>query len=347
MSPSLQIDLIFRNVGRVRVRSGTHKVQVRDAMKQMLSTLYQIGRADVLRDIKSGQVSVMEVYERFRLGRIDQLPSGVLMRPLAAAWKDWMDGKEIANWTQHDYGKALERITNHVTGSVADLPAMMQVHRKVSRGVRARSFNKDRAACLSFLGSIVGPHHWLYGEIARMKPLKIPASRKMPVNPLTVEQAKSLAAKVPPQHLFSFWGLMLTGMRPEEWFEEEDCRWTLDGIQVKVAGTKRPASNRFVPRVGEIVRPGTKRLAFYRALRKASGNTVTPYDLRRTYAILLELAGIPTYRQDYYMGHGPQDMNALYKRLRDCLPYIEADGKAIEQVVATPQILPTSGEAHG
>lgn len=59
-----------------------------------------------------------------------------------------------------------------------------------------------------------------------------------------------------------------------------------------------------VPRVGLLVKATTKRLAFYRALRAASTNTVTPYDLRRTYAQWLDLARIPQFRQDYYMAHG-------------------------------------------
>jgi hypothetical protein len=58
MIGTLAIDLQFRGVGRLPVRSGTTTRQVRDAMKQMLRTLYQIGRIDVLRDIKSNKVGV-------------------------------------------------------------------------------------------------------------------------------------------------------------------------------------------------------------------------------------------------------------------------------------------------
>jgi integrase len=312
-------------------------------MKQMLRTLYQIGRLDVLRDIKAGLVPVQDVYERFRLGRLDQLPSGVLMRPLGAAWDEWLQGKEIAASTRHDYELALCRLTP-TPATLTDLPRLLQAHRKQSRGHRPRTFNKDRAAVLSFLQSALGAHHWLYGECARATPLKIPQSVKLPINPLTVEQAKKLAEKIPPGHLFSFWGLLLTGMRPEEWFEQVGCRWEIEGDGVKIAGTKRPASNRTVPRVGEIVRPMTGRLAFYRALRKASDDTVAPYDLRRSYAVWLELAGIPEYRQSYYMAHGPKDLNALYKRQRDCLPHLQEDGIALMQVLASPQKSPTSGE---
>lgn len=347
---SLPIDLQFRGVGRLHLRSGTNKKQVRDAMKQMLRTLFQIGRSDILRDLKApAKVSVMEVYERFRLGKIDQLPTGALMRPLVAAWHDWMDGKEIATDTHHDYTEALRRLTIHGPAGVAlsDLPALLQAHRKTSKGVHPRSFNKDRAAALSCLGSVLGAHHWLYGECARCAVLKIPKERKMQPNPQTVEQVRVLGGKLAPHHALTMWGFALTGMRPEEMFETKGCRWSGEADRIRIEGAKRAASNRVVPRVGLIVKPSTGRLAFYRALRKASGNTVAPYDLRRTYAQWLELAEIPTFRQDYYMAHGPKDLNALYKRAVECQKYLAEDAKALEQVTTCPTKSPTSGGSNG
>jgi hypothetical protein len=341
---TLAIDLQFRHVGRLHLRSGTQKKQVRDAMKQMLRTLYQIGRYDVLRDIKAGLVTVQDVYERFRMGRLDQLPSGTLVRSLEAAWHEWLASKEIAPITRHDYELALCRLQPK-GATIADLPRLVQAHRLSARGKRPRSFTKDRAAVLSFLGSVLGAHHFLYGECARSAVLKIPKARKLPINPQSALQAQALAAKLPPRHLFAFWGFYNAGMRPEEMFEEGECRWTVTGDGVQIDGTKRPASNRTVPKVGEMVKPATKRLAFYRALRKASDFTVAPYDLRRSYAINLELAGIPTYRQDYYMGHGPTSMNALYKRMRECLPHLKEDGEAYLQVLASPQKSPQSGRS--
>jgi hypothetical protein len=73
-------------------------------------------------------------------------------------------------------------------------------------------------------------------------------------------------------------------MRPEEPFEEHRNRWSADADGVRIHCTKSPAAERVVPRVGLLVKPATKRLAFYRALRSASNRTVAPYDLRRTYA---------------------------------------------------------------
>jgi integrase len=90
-----------------------------------------------------------------------------------------------------------------------------------------------------------------------------------------------------------------------------------------------------VPRVGILVKSATKRQAFYAALRTASGRTVTPYDLRRSYAQWLDLARIPQFRQSYYRGHGPKNLDQLYQRMRACGQYLREDAAALEQVVGT------------
>ena len=99
---------------------------------------------------------------------------------------------------------------------------------------------------------------------------------------------------------------------------------------IRVYGTKSAAAERVVPRVGIVVKPSTK--AFYTALRAASGKTVTPYDLRRTYSQWLDLARVPQFRQSYYMGHGPKDLDQLYQRMRACSQYLREDAGALEQL---------------
>lgn len=330
---TLPIDLQMRGVGRLHLRSGTSKKRVRDAMKEMLRTLNQIGRQDVLRDIRDGKVTVMEVYERYRTGKLEQLPTGDLMRPLEAAWTDWLEGKEIADLTRHDYEEAWKRLGASGGSLMTELPTLLQAHRKASMKVRARSFNKDRAAFLAFLNATLGDAHWLHAACKRVATLKVPKERKMPYNPQTVEQVRSLAGAMEPHHARTLWGICLTGMRPEEFFEQRKNTWSLEAELVRIHGTKSPAAARVCPRIGLIVKPSTGRLAFYRHLRAKSSNTVTPYDLRRTYAQWMDNAGIKQFRQDFYFGHGPKDLGALYKRMRECLPYIREDAAALEALV--------------
>jgi integrase len=132
---------------------------------------------------------------------------------------------------------------------------------------RPRTFNKDRSAALSLLSTLVGEHHWLYTQATRVDPLKVPEEA---INPQTVDQVRALAAKLAPHHARTLWAMALTGMRPEEFFEEAGNRWTLEANGVRIEGTKTKASRRSVPRVGMIVKPATKRLAFTgRSARRA------------------------------------------------------------------------------
>ena len=64
-----------------------------------------------------------------------------------------------------------------------------------------------------------------------------------------------------------------------------------------------------------------------------------PYDLRRTYAQWLDLARIPQFRQDYYMAHGPKDLNALHKRMREVSASLGEDAAALGGLVGEPVVL--------
>jgi hypothetical protein len=111
----------------------------------MLRTLYEMGRLDVLRDVKAGRVRVMEVYERFRQGKVNEIPGGPLMRPLHPTWEAWLDGREIAARTRRDYREAWQRLSAPGDATFADLTNLLKSHRGSSLGVRPRTFNKDRA----------------------------------------------------------------------------------------------------------------------------------------------------------------------------------------------------------
>jgi len=154
-----------------------------------------MGRLDVLRDVKAGRVRVMEVYERFRQGKVHEIPSGPLMRPLRPMWEAWLEGKDIAARTQRDYQEAWQRLSVPRDATFADLTTLLKAHRSTCPGVRPRTFNKDRAAILAFLSSELGEAHWLSLDCGRLDPLKIADDRKLPYNPLTVVQAKGVVGE--------------------------------------------------------------------------------------------------------------------------------------------------------
>jgi hypothetical protein len=43
----------------------------------------------------------------------------------------------------------------------------------------------------------------------------------------------------------------------------------------------------------------------------------------------------PQFRQSYYMGHGPKNLDQPYQRMRVCGQYLREDAAALEQLVGT------------
>lgn len=71
---------------------------------------------------------------------------------------------------------------------------------------------------------------------------------------------------------------------------------------------------------------------FAKALSKASGDTVLPYDLRRTYATWMEAAKIPRTRRRQYMGHTVGDVTDIYEQ-QEVEQYLPEDASKLEAFV--------------
>lgn len=340
---SLPIDLQFpAPIGRLHIRSGTTRKATRNAMRDMLRTLHQIGHGDKVVEVKEGRVTVLELYEKYRIGRIDQMPSGEVMCAASVVYQEWLDGKELAPKTRKDYGEAKARVLAFGApgATMVALPKLLEAHRRASIDVHPRTFNQDRAAWMSCLRRVLGPAHWLTYECSRVEQLSMPDNRKMAYNPQTVAQVREWAGKFEAKglghHALTVWGIALTGMRPEEFFEEAPNTWEMEDGLVRINGTKTKAAKRIAPRLGLIIRSSTTRETFGKAFRTLTSGTVTPYDLRRSYSQWLDDAHIPEYRQQFYFGHGPENVTQLYKRMRDCLPHLAADTAALLDLVSEP-----------
>jgi hypothetical protein len=51
---------------------------------EMRTTLYAMGRLDLLRDLRNGTLSPLTIYDSYRVGALERLPRGDLMAPLHA-----------------------------------------------------------------------------------------------------------------------------------------------------------------------------------------------------------------------------------------------------------------------
>lgn len=364
MSGSLPIDVQVQGI-RVARRSGTRLPRQRDAYIRMVRHLGEVGRTDYVKALALGTISFGELWPHYRAGQLATLPSPELFRPLAGAWARWLGRKrKLGAHSRRHYAAAMTRLQQYdATASIADLPRLMQQHADACAGVRPSAFNMDRRAVLSFLGTTLGRYHPLYGEVHRIEPL--PVKDKRGFNPQTPEQIRQLcdwfrsynpkggrplagidrrtSQPTLAHHARTVWALCLTGMRPEEYWEElvgdRQNSWQLLNDRVVINGTKGEASIRVVPRLAIITKPATDQLAFRRALTKACKalgiRHLMPYDFRRTFGMWLDNAKIPENRQDAYMAHGPENMRALYRRPADLTRWLEEDRQALAAYIGT------------
>ena len=72
---TLVIDRAFRGVGRIKRATGTTRESVRRRISDMLTALHQDGRLDLLRAIRDGQITMLEVYDAHRRRKWRSCPS--------------------------------------------------------------------------------------------------------------------------------------------------------------------------------------------------------------------------------------------------------------------------------
>src|SRR5690349_5880867 len=97
---TLDIDVKLPRMKRLHIRSGTTKKAVRNAMQQMIRHFYQTGKRQLVADIAAGRRDIMATYEDYLVGKIDEIPTGDVLRGAAAVFAEWLEGKEVADKTR-------------------------------------------------------------------------------------------------------------------------------------------------------------------------------------------------------------------------------------------------------
>ena len=303
---SLMIDRVFRGVGRVKRATGTRNVKLFERFNAMLTDLYEGGRRDVLISIRDGRLGILEVWEQFRLGRWDLIPTREHLESLKQTFETWTDEYECSD----KHRKSLKDSCAYLVAvapkaRIVDLPESVVAFRKQTAD-RARTFNLARSAAQAFIRSTLGRHSKIWQEIATIQTRKV--VRKFHKNPQTVVGAMKIRAQLQPNAAGIWWTLCTTGMRPAELWGE----WSVERDRVKILSAKRQDLTRFVPLLAKPASPTMTRSGFKSALNRLSVKVV-PYDGRRSYANWLESAGIPRTRRKLYLGHGQTDVTDLYE----------------------------------
>lgn len=328
-----EINLRFAGVGQIKRASGTTDKKLWDELKVMCRTLHKAGRRDVLVAIRDGKMSFLEVYSHFRLGQWERIPSAETMMSVGKVVDPWLERIDCSDAHRASLRRSWDELKALApeNPTLEDVPAMVRAFREAKEGRHHRTFNLARTAAQALIRDKLGKDHRLWYAIAGIPTLR--ESRKKG-NPCSIDEARKLAVRLGRKAGAMWWTMCTTGMGRLEYWQEQGSSWAVDGDLIRIHGTKRPGRDRIVPRIAVPVRPELTYWGMRQALRRAEV-VQTVYDARRTFANLLEEAGISRTRRRLYMGHGTRDVLDLYED-HDVRKYIKADGELLRDLLGAP-----------
>lgn len=301
----LRIDRIVAGIGRIQRSSGTHDRRLLRELNKMIDQLRDYGRLDILRALRDGEWTPLEIYRLYRVAGAN--PAGIRFEKatdLQAAIDNWLDRREqmgtLRPTTLQMYRSCLRRVMEKAApgATLNDLPELLRRYKDRAKG--ARSFNIARATVLSFLKDQVGKRDERYLSVQYdIPPLSHRAKR---TTGLTPDEAREVAEQLDPLAARAWWGLCTTGMRPSEFWGE----WEIEGNTIRVKGTKTENAERVIPLPYPVSRPGLTYRQFNRRLEKLE-LAVRARSGRKCFARWMNEAGIPRTRRRAYLGHAARE----------------------------------------
>lgn len=335
------IDRRIKGVGRIKLASGTDHAPTFRRLNEMLDGLVSRGRLDIVRAIRDQQLTPLTVFAAYRVNELDTLPTPDMLVGLSEALDAFVKGYEGAPHHAANMKSAAKHITSEagqsatVDGLVAAVRAL-----RVSMKATPRMFNVVKATAQAFARDRYGKASRVWLELAGIQQLKVKV--RVSKHPVTPAELRAVMAKMPVTEGLMAWTLACTGMRPKEYWGD----WDVCSSYVHVHGTKTAGADRKIPHPSDmLVKPQCWYGKFRASLGRASGEQMTPYDLRRSYANWLEDAGIPRTRRRLYIGHGAKDTTDLYE-WRELKAHLEADGKTLAAWIAKQIAAPSHANSH-
>lgn len=335
MTPvTLIIDRSFKGVGRIKRATGTTNPVVRRKLSRMLTALADDRRTDILRAIRDGHLSMLDVYAAYQQNTLDALPTAATVRPLAVAMKEWVeslatDGPSPDCSARHKGSLETSRRyfeRENAKATIADIAAVVESLRESIGREHPRTFNLARAAALAFIRSTLKRAHPLYAAVQSVDVRPVKAQRIHA--PRTVADMRELFPNPDSDQVDGIaWGMATTGMGAGEYWGV----WSVRVDRIHIEGTKREGRVRDVPLVLRPTVPQMHRRTFEDKLRERSRD-FTAYDLRRTYATWMEDAHIPRTRRKLYMGHGAADITDLYEK-REVADFLASDAQKLRDFI--------------
>ncbi len=328
---SLVIDLRLGKLGRLKRASGTQDPKLlADVVRtiRLLRDQYP-PRWDVLALLLNGDITPLELHDRYIQGELAQLPTSDELRPLEDMVRRWLRTLDRSSRTVDDYeSRLLSLVEDDVR--LGALPDLLVARRAVALASgKRRSFNLLLTAARMLVRGTTGERHRLYEALERIEPLRV---QRRPGNPQTPDQVRELAGALH-QHGPSVWALALSGMRSSEYF---GGRWRLLADRIAIAGTKSPAARREAPRIYPIATPTCKGDTLAHLLHEGTAGQVRPHDLRYTYMRWLEEAGVAQIRVNLYAGHAVRNVGELYGRGRGFAEHLLGDAEKVRHWLGEP-----------
>ena len=328
-----RIDRRFPGVGRIALSSGTTSKKTLRKLDNMLTELFEDGYLDVLEAIQQRRLTLREVYQAKRAGRMSYVVSDLLLqKPLWEEVADWIPRSARAQASRDRYETSWKGLRKRAPleddARVRDLADLDWTELKRSWPNSGADWNRMRAAVSRFLTMLLeDKYHPFRREIMN----KIPRAResKGRVPDLTPDVFWDLIAETPEHARPAFVTLAVTGMRiRSEYLELEDHHLRPHTRTVAVPGTKTEGSEDVI-RVGEqawawierAVPPPLQYRQLYRYFKRAAESIekpdLTPHDLRHLHGMMLSAAGEPEARIQASLRHEDPSMTRRYTRQRD------------------------------
>jgi hypothetical protein len=336
---------IGKKNGRVQWPFGTDDKRTIDAMKAMVSTLYDRGDHGVLIAIEDKKTTLTLVYAAWKNQALNKLPIGgaVPFDPTAFVWLKSHSVGEKTKKDYREYFKALCKV--RASFNVEDLPNVLRDYRqRCEKKGTARMFNATRNACRAFLHNYFeDKFHPLYLMVCNVKSLT--EQTKNRGQSWTVATIDNMLTKMPPHARAQFWTMCITGAGMTEY----QLGLTVEGnTAIRINGKKmRRIDDRRNRRVPLIEQPSPMLLnvqMLRRYLKEASGGTLKVGDARKCYSRWLQEAGVLYDHRMQYMGHAPQTMSDRYSRA-ECEKLWREDAALLKAYIQKERSLAQSPDA--
>lgn len=330
---SFRLDRRFPGVGRLAVASGATTATEFRKRDALLTRLYDQGRLDLLQAIRSGKLSVTEVYAADRMAQLDSLTGdrALLSANLWQAVKNWAPTSAPAKQTRRRYATSFVTFERSgvlkTTATVGDLSSVDWRALGATWKGGPSDWNHLRRAVSRFLSLYLGDvHHPLRRAVVKAIPTRKEYSR---VPDLPISLFYSIIEAAPEWVRPAYLTMAALGLRVGEYLKLTKDHLLPHTLSVRIPGTKT-AESAAVVRVDERLWPwvvaGVPSPLAYKWLREYFKRAVKAvgapldlrlHDLRHCYAQWLVDAGASEARVQVGMRHATAAMTRRYAMQRD------------------------------